>query len=111
MLERLQIDVLVDFTTTVVLVEWLGCGTLPRLKMLMLGRPPHSETVMADAMLEARAALPNCQRLEVLGGQGWLDNGSEEIRLSLLRAALRSVDIISSFEWRARSGRDLCAGI
>jgi hypothetical protein len=96
-LEKLHIDVMVDLTTTVALAEWLGCGTLPCLKTLMLGRPPYTETVMADltAMLEARVDLPNCQRLEeALGDQGWLENGSEETRLSLLSAALRSVDTI-----------------
>lgn len=57
---------------------------------------------LAD-MLEARAGIPNCQRLQTFDANfgSWLDNASPDTQIRLLRALLPSLKELGKFQWNA----------
>ena len=77
-------------------------GTSPQLQELGLYTNfTDIELQILAGVLEARARIPGCKRLECFQGYlGWLDNISLAARIRILRALLPSVQDLGQFKWR-----------
>lgn len=96
------------------LVRTLAGGTAPLLRHLVFRLPNDVEADLISIvdMLEARARIPGCMRLESFNGDrdyvDWFDCASPDTRIRLLRVLLPSVRKLPSFTWEQAFGPCFC---
>jgi len=76
-------------------------GVAPMLRKLELDYWPldHEDMEALAAMIENRARRPECKRLEILEAGDWMEEGSEDARVRLLRVLLPSVIRMEEATW------------
>lgn len=104
-LRTLHIDCPLNPGGLSMLARALMGGTSPQLQKLRFDSSKADDNDMNDIaiMIEARAGIPGCQRLESVEGENeaWFDRRSREVRIRLLRALLPSVNELPPLTWHA----------
>jgi hypothetical protein len=85
------------------LAKALAKGTAPQLQELVISNADDLEFEAFADMIEARARLPECKRLEKFGleyGWCWFDKVWPATQVRLLRALLPSLEKFGTFTWQ-----------